>query len=91
MPAPASALVLSGGGARGLAHVGVLAVLEEEGIAVDCVSGTSMGAAIGALWAAGYPAAEIAEIVQSDRLAGGVQRAPDQGPRPLVAPHRRRR
>jgi len=63
--APRVGLVLSGGGARGLAHVGVLAVLEEEGIAVDCVSGASMGAAIGALWASGYRAAEIAEIVQS--------------------------
>jgi len=64
-PGPRVGLVLSGGGARGLAHVGVLTVLEEEGIAVDCVSGASMGSAIGALWAAGYPAAEIAEIVQS--------------------------
>jgi NTE family protein len=63
--APRVGLVLSGGGARGLAHVGVLAVLEEEGIPVGCVSGTSMGAAIGALWASGYTAAEIAEIVQS--------------------------
>ena len=58
-------LVLSGGGARGLAHVGVLSVLEEEGIAVDCVAGTSMGAAIGGLWAAGHPAARIEELVLS--------------------------
>jgi NTE family protein len=63
--APRVGLVLSGGGARGLAHVGVLAVLEEEGIAVDCVTGTSMGAAIGALWASGYSAAQISEIVRS--------------------------
>jgi len=62
---PSVGLVLSGGGARGLAHVGVLAVLEEEGIAVDCVTGTSMGAAIGALWASGYSAAQISEIVLS--------------------------
>jgi NTE family protein len=62
---PRVGLALSGGGARGLAHVGVLAVLEEEGIAIDCVAGTSMGAAIGALWASGYTATEIEEIVQS--------------------------
>lgn len=62
---PGVGLVLSGGGARGIAHIGVLAVLEEEGIGVDCVAGTSMGSAIGALWASGYPAREIADIVQS--------------------------
>jgi NTE family protein len=58
-------LVLSGGGARGLAHVGVLEVLEDERIAVDCVAGTSMGAAIGSLWAAGYSAEQIEELVHS--------------------------
>jgi NTE family protein len=63
--APRLGLVLSGGGARGLAHVGVLSVLEEEGIAVDCVAGTSMGAAIGGLWAAGHPAARIEELALS--------------------------
>jgi NTE family protein len=62
---PKVGLVLSGGGARGLAHIGVLEVLEREGLRVDCVAGTSMGASIGALWASGYPAAAIAEIVRS--------------------------
>ena len=62
---PRVGLVLSGGGARGLAHIGLLEVLEREGLRVDCVAGTSMGAAIGALWASGYPAAGIAEIVRS--------------------------
>jgi NTE family protein len=62
---PRVGLVLSGGGARGLAHMGVLSVLEQEGIAIDCVAGASMGSAIGALWASGYTAADIAEIVQS--------------------------
>jgi NTE family protein len=62
---PRVALVLSGGGSRGLAHVGVLEVLEREGVGVDCVAGTSMGAALGALWAAGYPAARIEELVSS--------------------------
>ena len=62
---PRVGLALSGGGARGLAHIGVLDVLEEEGIAVDCVAGTSMGSAIGALWASGYSTAQIGEIVES--------------------------
>ena len=62
---PRVGLVLSGGGARGLAHVGVLQVLEEERIAIDCVAGTSMGAAIGALWASGHPAPRIEELVHS--------------------------
>lgn len=44
-------LVLSGGGARGLAHIGVIQALEEEGIPIDCIGGTSMGAFIGALYA----------------------------------------
>jgi len=48
------ALVLSGGGAKGLAHVGVLAALGSIGIRPDLVVGTSMGAAVGALYASGY-------------------------------------
>lgn len=47
-------LALSSGGAKGLAHIGVLQVLEENGIEVDAVAGTSMGAYIGALWAFGH-------------------------------------
>jgi NTE family protein len=61
-PAPARpriGLVLSGGGARGLAHVGVLKVLEEARIPVDAIAGTSMGAIIGGLYASGMPAAQI--------------------------------
>jgi NTE family protein len=56
---PRVALVLSGGGARGLAHIGVLNVLEREGVPVDLVVGTSVGAIVGALYAAGVPASEI--------------------------------
>ncbi len=52
-------LVLSGGGAKGYAHVGVLKVLEENGIRVDYIAGTSMGAIIGALYASGYSAQEL--------------------------------
>src|SRR5438552_11982504 len=62
---PRVGLVLSGGGARGLAHVGVLAALEEAGVRIDCVAGTSMGSALGALWSSGYSSERIAEVVRS--------------------------
>jgi NTE family protein len=52
-------LVLSGGGARGMAHIGVIRVLEREHIPVDCIVGTSMGAVVGSLYASGMTAAEI--------------------------------
>ena len=56
-------LVLSGGGARGGAHVGVLRALEEMNIPVDYIAGTSMGAIIGGLYAAGYTADEIEQLL----------------------------
>ena len=52
---PAVGLALGGGGARGLAHIGVLRVLEREGIMPACIAGTSMGGLVGALFAAGVP------------------------------------
>lgn len=58
-PLPRIGLVLSGGGARGLAHVGVLKVLERERIPVDVVTGTSMGAIIGGLYASGMSAEDL--------------------------------
>jgi NTE family protein len=64
---PKVALVLSGGGARGLTHVGVLKVLEASRVPVDMVVGTSMGAIIGGLWAAGMSTAELeAAVTQLD-------------------------
>ena len=51
--APRTCLVLSGGGARGAAHIGVLRVLEEMRVPIDCIVGTSMGAIVGASWASG--------------------------------------
>ncbi|MEH0167967.1 patatin-like phospholipase family protein [Roseateles microcysteis] len=56
---PKLGLVLSGGGARGLAHVGVLKVLERERIPVDLIAGTSMGSIIGGLYASGMTSAEL--------------------------------
>lgn len=58
------AVVLGGGGAKGVAHIGVLKVLEEAGIPVDYVVGTSMGAIVGGLYAVGYTPAEIDSIVK---------------------------
>ncbi len=59
---PSIALVLAGGGAWGLAHIGAVKVIEEAGIPVDIVVGTSMGSIIGGLYASGYNAAEMEEI-----------------------------
>ncbi len=61
---PQVMLVLSGGGARGIAHVGVLKALQEHGIAVDMVIGTSMGAVVGGFFAAGYSAERIETIIK---------------------------
>jgi NTE family protein len=55
-------LVLSGGGALGMAHIGVIKVMEEIGISADYVSGTSVGALVGAFYAAGYSADEILDF-----------------------------
>jgi predicted acylesterase/phospholipase RssA len=58
-------LVLSGGGARGFAHVGVLLALEEEGVLVRDVTGTSMGALVGGLYCCGYSPSRIDSIMRS--------------------------
>ena len=58
-------LVLSGGGAKGLAHIGVLKELEANGIPIDYIIGTSMGAIVGGLYAAGYSPAQIEQIARS--------------------------
>ncbi|UCE17566.1 MAG: BamA/TamA family outer membrane protein [Gemmatimonadota bacterium] len=59
---PKVGLALSGGGARGLAHIGVLKALEEAGIQVDMIAGTSMGSIVGGLYAAGYSAEELERL-----------------------------
>ena len=58
-------LVLSGGGAKGLAHIGALKVIEEAGIKIDYIGGTSMGAIVGALYASGYSAVELDSIFRA--------------------------
>jgi NTE family protein len=59
---PKIGLVLSGGGAKGFAHIGVLKVLEKAGIKIDYIGGTSMGAVVGGLYASGYNATQIDSI-----------------------------
>lgn len=58
------AVVLSGGGAKGMAHIGVLRVIERAGIPVDIITGTSMGALIGGLYSIGYDAATLDSLVK---------------------------
>ena len=62
---PRIGLVLSGGGARGIAHIGVLKVLEEMRVPIDCIAGTSMGAIVGGLYAAGASPEELEKLVTS--------------------------
>lgn len=59
-------LVLSGGGAKGLAHIGIIKALEENDIPIDCITGTSMGAIVGALYAMGYSPDEMETLVKSE-------------------------
>lgn len=59
-------LVLSGGGAKGMAHIGVIRVLEENNIPIDYIAGTSIGAIVGSLYAAGYTTKEMEELFKSD-------------------------
>ena len=68
MPERTVAFVLGGGGARGLAHIGVLEALEEEGIRADALSGTSIGGLVAALLALGLSATQIAELASGFRL-----------------------
>lgn len=59
-------LVLSGGGAKGVAHIGVIQAFEENNIPIDYITGTSMGAIVGGLYAAGYSPAEMMELLAGD-------------------------
>ncbi|MFC2113591.1 patatin-like phospholipase family protein, partial [Bacteroidota bacterium] len=68
---PKVGLILSGGGAKGIAHIGVLKVLEEAGLKIDFIGGTSVGSIVGGLYAIGYDAESLQKIVLTrnwDRL-----------------------
>ncbi|MCB2254697.1 patatin-like phospholipase family protein [Pseudomonas chlororaphis] len=85
-PRPKIGLVLSGGAARGLAHIGVLKALEEQGVKIDAIAGTSMGAVIGGLYASGY------KIDELEKLALGIdwQQALSDAPPREDVPFRRK-
>src|ERR1700744_3361906 len=63
-PRPKIGLVLSGGGAKGLAHIGILKAIDSAGLKVDYVTGTSMGSIIGSLYAVGYSGDSIEKIAR---------------------------
>jgi NTE family protein len=73
------ALVLMGGGARGLAHVGVIRVLEKHGLVPNVVAGTSMGAIVGGLYAAGLSGAQLTGMLDGQGLDGAAGGTPRRG------------
>ncbi|MBR7196574.1 patatin-like phospholipase family protein [Pseudomonas sp. 14A] len=75
-PRPKVGLVLSGGAARGLAHIGVLKALEEQGVKIDAIAGTSMGAVVGGLYASGYKIDELEKLALSIDWQAALSDAP---------------
>lgn len=78
-----TALVLSGGGAKGLAHIGVLRVLDSLGIRPDLIVGTSMGAVIGGMYASGYTGRQIDSLARSLPIAGLFRSYEPKAPRSM--------
>ncbi|HSD26178.1 MAG TPA: patatin-like phospholipase family protein, partial [Vicinamibacteria bacterium] len=83
-PRPRLALALSGGGARGIAHVGALRALEEGGIPVDAIAANSMGAIVGGIYATGKDAAQLEAIVRSMDWASLFSGRPDRRTLPVA-------
>jgi NTE family protein len=75
---PRIGLVLGGGGAKGAAHIGVIKVLEEMRIPIDCIAGTSMGSLVGAAYATGLTAAELESVVTAVNWRDILSNAPRQ-------------
>lgn len=82
-----TALVLSGGGVKGLAHIGVLRILDSLGVRPDLVVGTSMGAAVGALYASGYTAAQIDSVARLMPFGRAFRKYRPLAPRPFAVLH----
>jgi NTE family protein len=76
-------LVLSGGGARGVAHVGVIQALEEMRVPVHAIAGTSMGALVGGLYATGMSSDDLQEITRNMRWEDAFKDKPDRKDRPM--------
>jgi NTE family protein len=81
---PKIGLVLSGGGARAASHIGVLKVLEREGISIDCIAATSMGALVGGLYSMGYSPVEIESFLASQDWSRIFSDAPQRQFTPLI-------
>jgi len=81
---PKIGLALSGGGARGAAHIGVLKVFEQERIPIDYIAGTSFGALVGGLYAEGYSAEEIETIFLSQKWDDIFDESPKRVHAPIV-------
>lgn len=86
-PRPRIGLVLSGGGARGAAHIGVLKVLEQARVPIDAIAGTSMGAVVGGLYASGMSAADIETLMTTVHWQDAFR---DRPPRQMLAFRRKR-
>jgi NTE family protein len=82
-PAPRTALVLSGGGAKGLAHIGVLRALDSLGIRPDLVVGASMGSVVGAMYASGYGGRALDSLVRHMPVASLFRTFDPRAPRSL--------
>src|ERR1700719_30135 len=76
---PRVGLVLSGGGARGAAHIGVLKILEQLRVPIDAIAGTSMGAVVGGLYASGLSARDIEKIMTSVNWQGAFREPAPRG------------
>ncbi|MBT8401365.1 MAG: patatin-like phospholipase family protein, partial [Rhodothermia bacterium] len=80
---PKVGVALSGGGVKGFAHVGVLRVMEEMGIPVDVVAGTSMGSFIGALYAVGYSVDQMDSLLLAENWNVMFEEEPPRRQQPL--------
>ena len=81
---PRLALALSGGGARGIAHIGALRALEEAGIPIDAIAANSMGSVVGGIYATGRSASELEQIVKSMDWASLFSGRPDRRNLPVA-------
>ncbi len=80
---PKVGLVLSGGGAKGYAHIGALRVIEEAGVHIDYIGGTSMGAIVGGLYAAGYSADQLEQLLRGIDIMQELQDAVERQDRTI--------
>ena len=87
---PVIGLVLSGGGALGATHIGVLKVLEELNVPIDIITGTSMGSIVGGLYALGLDAQELEALVASIDWAKTFEDSPPRGSLPVRSAAARR-